>query len=911
MKNLKKVLALVVALTMVLGTVSFASFSDVAEDSDVYTAVQTLSSLSILNGYEDGTFGPEKDITRAEFATVVCRALGLGNPAKGATQFADVPADHWAAGYINLVAGQGIVNGYGDGNFGPEDNVTYEQAVKMLVVALGYEPMAAQKGGYPTGYLVVANTYGLTEGVNAPADAAAANRGVVAHLTYNALDIPMMAQTGFGTNVEYKILDGNNDTTYTTLLTGLDVVKLDGVVVKTPVIGELEIGSIEFEIRDDYDSEDFAISTTPVPFTLAEGVNAEQYFGYASTIYAKEVRTNKWEIIAIMPGSDSETLEMDMGDIEVLSDAEVKYYQTATATKTTNVTVDKANLKVYYNNALSSVTYLNTNKATLVDAGVTLINNDADSAYEMIVVKNYDYAVVKDVEASRSRINLEPSGRFVFDFEDETVSNTIVNKDGEAIELADIAAGDVLAYITSTGTKSGFTWCEVINLGQSAVTGAVSETNGTESIFVDGVEYELKSGVGTFTPGDEGIFYLTKEGKIFKYDLDATVASNYAYILEMAKTESGFSTGWQIKLLTKEGKIETYDVRDQFSIGDSAGIAKDAAWNELAALANVASDGVNASDDFKTKHASERIVTYKLDSNGKIREINPVAIADTVGAIDSLVEFKGNAMTIQNNLIEDDATIFNLVSDNMDNVFVTTASSLVDEGEYAGFVVANAKGQNDLFVIIDGKGAIDYAQDIAIVESVNTVTVNEDPAYKVRYYTANDDTLKEVTITDDTTAEDAKSGDTAQSIAAALHKGDIIMVADDGNGVATCIALIAQIDNVNYTWTVSSAGEVLNADLDLDIVIGYIDDIDTNGNIVYSDGNGPATGRLALKGSENAYTYYARASESKSSVIAGDWMGAPSVDYDTAEGANAGKTYFFAIVEEGIVSDIITHSSRK
>ena len=237
MKNLKKVLALVVALTMVLGTVGFAAYTDVAEDAGEYTAVSTLSSLGILTGYEDGSFKPDGDITRAEFAAVVCRALGAKVSGSAVTGFTDVAADHWASAYIAYCAGAGLVNGMGDGTFAPSANVTVEQAVKMLVVALGYEPMATAKGGYPTGYMVVANTNGITEGV-AAAQTAAATRAIVSQLVYNALDVPMMVQDGFGTQVSFKVADGEGDNpAYQSLLTGLDVAKLEGVVIYTPIIG--------------------------------------------------------------------------------------------------------------------------------------------------------------------------------------------------------------------------------------------------------------------------------------------------------------------------------------------------------------------------------------------------------------------------------------------------------------------------------------------------------------------------------------------------------------------------------------------------------------------------------------------------------------------------------------------------
>ena len=98
----KKVLSLVLALVMVLGTFGTAfaaSFPDTVET--VYDeAVDRLSLLEILEGYPDGTFKPENQITRAEFAAVAVRAKGLESAAaaaKGlATGFTDVTPAHWA-----------------------------------------------------------------------------------------------------------------------------------------------------------------------------------------------------------------------------------------------------------------------------------------------------------------------------------------------------------------------------------------------------------------------------------------------------------------------------------------------------------------------------------------------------------------------------------------------------------------------------------------------------------------------------------------------------------------------------------------------------------------------------------------------------------------------------------------------
>ena len=104
-------------------------YTDVPADAWYNSAVSTLSNAGILDGYEDGTFRPDGNITRAEFATITARFLEASYD--GGNCFPDIDG-HWAAEYINEAANAGIVDGYEDGTFRPQQNITRAEAVTMV-----------------------------------------------------------------------------------------------------------------------------------------------------------------------------------------------------------------------------------------------------------------------------------------------------------------------------------------------------------------------------------------------------------------------------------------------------------------------------------------------------------------------------------------------------------------------------------------------------------------------------------------------------------------------------------------------------------------------------------------------------------------------------------------------------------
>ena len=138
---MKKALALVLAIAMVMSMVCFASaedFTDAAEiDQKNTEAVTVLSSLGIIAGMGDGTFAPQGTLTRAQAAKIICYML-LGKDGAEALptadgKFGDVPASHWSNKYVNYCAEQGIAAGTGAGKFNPNGKLTGFAFGKMLL----------------------------------------------------------------------------------------------------------------------------------------------------------------------------------------------------------------------------------------------------------------------------------------------------------------------------------------------------------------------------------------------------------------------------------------------------------------------------------------------------------------------------------------------------------------------------------------------------------------------------------------------------------------------------------------------------------------------------------------------------------------------------------------------------------
>ena len=855
MKNLKKTLAVVLAFAMILGmsAISTLAYTDVAEGTVVSEAVTILSNLEILKGYEDGTFKPAETVTRAQMAAIICRVLGYEDQAQssmGSTVFDDVAADHWASGYINVAQAQQIINGYGNGKFGPEDKVTYEQAVKMIVAALGYDLAAQSKGGYPTGYLAVASAKGITKNANGRVGDAAA-RSTIAVLAYNSLEVELMDQTSWSTGAagdEYGM------TGETVLSRYLGVKKYEGVVSETALTA-LADGAYDPEAKsyiaiDDAKSWAFRSGNyTLAADALTEAVNAElvadadKYLGKKVVAYIgteADVETGDVMLYAIAEKqSANSTLVLNATQLVDNEEKNTLVYKKEGSNKKYDVKLNLDTVYVNYDeediadeyeeNIREEFVSTMDFKEVLANGGtIELIDSDtAVAGYETAIITAYDYeAVVEEVEVDDTDIffSLYTGDLDDIDTESET-ELVVVYKDGAVVEATAIVAGDTVSTVEIGSTA------RVLYVSSKNVTGSVDGWD-DEAVTIAGEEYAPSALSGysiSSLQNKEGIFYLNIDGQIAYADASASKGA-YAFFLNTGK-DAGMGSKYYATLVMADGSVKSYNYAKTVIIPDGAdegtapdSVSADAASAYIANKMNDSTaDGASAYDAEEAyahvDTANQLLFEVKI-KNDEIKEL--VAVAYTTPSSQST--YKEATKSLGSKTFDETSVMFALAGEyNADDKIEEedikvgkVVEMLADEELY--YVALPSTGlENGIYKVAVGYdlvAAISIESEIIVITGKKTISYNDDAATKITGLQGG----KEVEIL-------LYNEEEPLTAAADLAIGDIILTSTvTAEGVADNFQLLldksaADLDDTDYS--------------DKEVFLGYQEALEADDNFIW------------------------------------------------------------------------------
>ena len=543
---MKKLMAAVMSVVMLFTmsvTVSAASFTDVSETDKNYEAIEILTALDLIEGYEDDTFKPQETITRAEAIAMIDRMLGLRSAVgQTTTEYKDVPANHWASGYIAIGTARGIIAGHGDGTFRPEDPVTYEQMIKMIIYAMGFGPMASQTSTYPANVLMIGSQYGVINNVNA-AIGKAVPRSDVAQLIYNALDKPLMVFGGIGSNGPIYQIDEDANI----LDQYLHVVKVEGIVIGNDY-GENKQNK-RVRIYDNKEKEVF-------DFYIGDS-NAGDYLGQNVVAYAYDEDYNdENEIIAISakPGKNEVTTITDMDLIDSYENGRLEYYKDYETSRTSHIDISDAAIFVY-----NGSTRVPTNiKETLKirEGSISLLDNNRDGDADFVFIDEFEDIVVDSVTNTGRILGKDNFGSLNFDDDDEV----IITLDGENIVVDELQEYDVLSVYANMDETA---YRVIVTRGET-VNGTVRSIDSKENRYQIGGEwYKFCPCYSSAIPevNDTGVYYLNANGNIVYMSTQSGSSSrNYALVMNIVEDYNGLDDAIVVRFIDKDGRIQTLDL---------------------------------------------------------------------------------------------------------------------------------------------------------------------------------------------------------------------------------------------------------------------------------------------------------------------------------------------------------------
>ena len=749
-KNLKKVISSIAAVAIIASSASaFAiDFPDVDSSASYAGAVQTLVGLGIVNGDENGKFNPDNSVTRAEFAKMVVEAKML-DATSTTTQFEDSQG-HWAVGYIEAGVGDKFINGYSDTEFGPDDTVTYIQAVKMLVAAVGYGDLAEKNGGYPTGYRGYGKTLKISTGLTGVNDDTALTRAQCAVLIDNALKA-QLALVDYQPNLNGQLVavpdiqgDETGETWESLLTYYHDAYVVKGRVMETgkqdTALREKNAVSFNVEVAENF--EDVKYGNNAAASRLLSSVYvgstdaANMMFEYVEAIIKADEASGEYELISIVPYGKSEVVELaaeDFVDTYVAANKKLEVYKSKDSTSTDKYdladTVELYVNGVKVNAGLTEDTpgtpatkgtyskYIAENETgtvTLIDQ-TTTGSTSTDGKYEKVMVTKYDTYLVSNVQTTSEKARVYcDTARIEWTLQDVENGTKTVQfvKDGKVIDYTELEENDVLtvAYDVTAANLNASAFIDA-TVTSDVVTGVVSSKNNTDNtIVVDGTEYDLAGTLGTsdFTIGRDYTLRLDAFGNVVAKEQGTTQRNIGIVVKSYVKTGDDVAT---IRLINSNGEIVEYEAKDATEA--TTIMSKILDGNKTANAAASGYDVKKTADALKDALIEYRIV------NGKIRF---EAEANNVSPFDDTYRESGSRLGSY--AIAKDVTkvidLSSYIAGNDPAVF--DIANFVDDESYAGFVADRENSVYDFAFLTTSTTSARPGSNLAVVTKLNGST---------------------------------------------------------------------------------------------------------------------------------------------------------------------------------------------
>lgn len=576
--NIKKIISITLSIGVILQMLCLPAYAETKKTNN--EEITLLTMLDIIDMPSDDAYLDEP-VTRADFAIYIGKLVGVDEKnTSGKRFYTDLPADHWAVNTINTLTERGIICG-SEGQFRPDADISYIEAISMLLAAAGYSKMAEAEGGYPNGYRNIASNYGIDTKIS---DYSKITFGEVCGLIYDTLFMPT-PQVKELYDDGYTV-DINNDVNLLARL--FDIYLVKGVLTGAfGVSSNAQPACGVDEVRIDDISYDNSFE------------DAMDFLGLKVRAYYRSVN-NTNEIFYITEDKKADYIKLDIGEFEEFNENTYELSYTIAGNDKLKTKKLEKNVTVVRNgvNVSSDIkkAFQSLNEGTIV-----LTSSTGSKNYDTVIIKNYENMVV-------SSFNKEEKNIFDKIIRGNCVSLEGVNylrifdREGNKKSLDDIAQNMTLSVCKSDE------FCEMI-ISEETVSGKINSVHSDSSkiyISIDGSEYEVsrnyyEANQELFGNGKKVKLYINAFGTGIWLEVFSSDGYLCGYIIKTFTDDENETFG--IKVLTQAGTIE------KLLFAQKSRVNKQPCRKPEEVAENLES---------RTGQSANQVAVYKQNENGEI-----------------------------------------------------------------------------------------------------------------------------------------------------------------------------------------------------------------------------------------------------------------------------------------------------